>query len=76
MSRIIKESLVCMQSRYGRTGAVALVIATGAMAVIPVPGLLFVPVCVAEWARKAKIKNTPARLFARGPKILFSWWVS
>jgi hypothetical protein len=57
MSKTIKENVIRMRSRYGRKGKLALVMATGAMAVIPVPGLIFVPVCIAEWVRRAQVKQ-------------------
>jgi hypothetical protein len=73
MSKTMKECFLHLYSRYGRTGTLALVLATVAMAVIPVPGLVFVPVCIAEWARKTKTRNTPSRPFARAPGLLFPW---
>jgi hypothetical protein len=52
MRRAIEARLVRMRDRYGRRGALALVIATGALAFVPIPGITFLPVCIAELARK------------------------
>jgi hypothetical protein len=73
MSKAMRECFLHLYSRYGRTGTLALLLATGAMAVIPVPGLVFVPVCIAEWARKTKTRNTPSRPFARVAAAFFLW---
>jgi hypothetical protein len=56
MSKTIQH-VIRMRCRYGRKGTLAVVLATGAMAVIPVPGLMLIPVCIAEWAKKAKAKR-------------------
>jgi hypothetical protein len=54
MRKAIAARMTQMRFRYGSRGMVALVVAMGALAVlpIPIPGLSFLPLYIAELARK------------------------
>ena len=49
----IRHFLTGLQSRYGPRGGLAVALATGVLAVVPVPGLTFLPIGIAELAAKA-----------------------
>jgi hypothetical protein len=51
MGKAIADRVTKMHSRYGRRGTLALVIAMGALAVVPIPGITLLPLCIAELAR-------------------------
>jgi hypothetical protein len=51
MGKAIADRVTKMHSRYGRRGMLALVIAMGALAVVPIPGITLLPLCIAELAR-------------------------
>jgi hypothetical protein len=52
VATFIREHLGRMHSRYGSHGTFALLAATVALAVIPIPGLAFLPISIAELTRK------------------------
>ena len=62
MRRVIADRMAQMRSRYGSRGTVALVIAMGAFAVlpIPIPGLSLLPLYLAELARKQRRRIIPS----------------
>ncbi|HMC89545.1 MAG TPA: hypothetical protein VKI17_08350 [Gemmataceae bacterium] len=51
MGKAIADRITEMHCRYGRRGTLALVIAMGALAIVPIPGLTLLPLCIAELAR-------------------------
>lgn len=51
MARHIRERALRLVARYGPAGAAAVVLATVAMAAVPVPGAVLIPVTVAETIR-------------------------
>jgi len=51
MGKAIADRVTKMHSRYGKRGTLALVIAMGALAVVPIPGITLLPLCIAELAR-------------------------
>ena len=62
MRKAIVGRITQMHSRYGSTGTVGLVIAMAALAVlpIPIPGLSFLPLYIAEMARKERRSIVPS----------------
>ena len=54
-----RSVLAALETRYGRRGALAVGLATAALVVVPVPGIVFLPVGLAELLLKAK-GRTPA----------------
>lgn len=58
MPRPIRHFLSGLTARYGPRGGLAVAVATGVLAVVPVPGLTFLPIGIAELAAKAHKART------------------
>ncbi len=50
----IRHFLTGLTARYGPRGGLAVAVATGVLAVVPLPGLTFIPIGIAELAAKAR----------------------
>jgi hypothetical protein len=50
----VQNLLAALGARYGRTGALAVSLAVVALTVVPVPGLVFFPIGIAEVLARLK----------------------
>ena len=63
----VRSLLAALETRYGRRGALAVGLATAALVVVPVPGIVFLPVGLAELLLKVKGRG-PASAVSVKPK--------